>query len=87
MMARWSRLSSARTSRLDATLDTLVVTSVVRMTSATSRPSSSTPGASGSSPMTSGIARTAVVTAPASARSAVSMLHTVAARYMAPVSR
>jgi hypothetical protein len=72
---------------LDATFDTLVVTSVERMVTATSRPSSSTPGAAGSSPMTRGIARTAVATDTASSRSAVSMLQTVAARYMAPVSR
>src|SRR6187402_3571069 len=61
---------------------------VSRIASPTSVPPTVTVGALGSTPMTSGIARTVSATAAASVSSTPDCRHhQVAARYMAPVSR
>ena len=88
MIARWRRASSARTSRLVATVETTAAMWGSRMAAAMSTPSQITPGERGSRPISRGMARTAPATAAASDRSTPRRSHhQAAARYMAPVSR
>ena len=86
--SRWAATSSARTAGTADTALTAAVVSAVRMSASTGAPSRLIETACGSVEISIVAASTAWVTATASARSTpLRSAATVAARYIAPVSR